>query len=138
MARPATLTAALLQLEQLSTRLTLASHLFKQHTGKDLAPLLDSHPSLQSHAPASPQHHPPPPSAPPSAPTPEAADPAPEAETEPEPFDISPLVLKALAIRKAVHQGELDDGEKAVEGLVGGLPISDAQRAQLRTWAGLE
>lgn len=146
MARPATLAAALTQLEHLSARLSLASTLFHQHTGKHLAPLLDaslpataylSTPALTPTVPPSPA--PAPAAAPPTSSTEADAPQATEAGNAGgnEAFDISPLVLKALAIRKAVHVGEVEDGEVAVAELVAGLPVSEEQRKQLRTWAGL-
>jgi len=146
MARPTTLAAALTQLEHLSARLTLASSLFHQHTNKDLAPFLDAtlpFTAYLSTATLLPDASPvPPASAPPPAPT-FSAEPAPspeqvDGESVREAFDLSPLVLKALAIRKAVHIGDVEDGERAVAELVAGLPVTAEQRTQLRTWAGLD
>jgi len=145
MARPTTLAAALTQLEHLSARLTLASSLFHQHTNRDLTSLLNaSLPQTAYLFPSStrtPAPSPPPPT-PATALMVEAEDAASlkadaGSESENEAVDISPLVLKVLAIRKAVHVGEVEDGEAAVAELVAGLPVTDEQREQLRTWAGL-
>lgn len=166
MARPTTLANALVQLEQLSARLSLASSLFHQHTGKHLSPLLDAAlpataylsptsprpaaaaAALPASLPPAPNPAPAPAPAPPSTSAPAAnsalgagAPPSgnsgSEERGEKEAFDLSPLVLRALAIRKAVHVGEVEDGERAVAELVAGLPLTEAQKDQLRTWAGL-
>lgn len=61
-----------------------------------------------------------------------AAEPAPS-----EPVDIQPYILKALALRKGVQSGTVEDGEVALDSLVVDSGLSPAQVEQLRQWAGL-
>ncbi|KAK4703978.1 hypothetical protein P7C70_g2233, partial [Phenoliferia sp. Uapishka_3] len=58
-------------------------------------------------------------------------------EDEVEPIDISPLILKALAIRKSVSGGSFgqDEAEKELQQLVVGL--TPEQTGTIRQWAGL-
>lgn len=55
----------------------------------------------------------------------------------PSAIDISPYVLKALAIRKSVHTGTIEDGETALKELLEENVFSESQQTQLRQWAGL-
>ncbi|GAA6046861.1 hypothetical protein JCM3770_005680 [Rhodotorula araucariae] len=154
-ARPQTLDAALARIHHLERQLALATELVRDRAGLDLGDLLDQAAqrggvSAQNGAAAghilSNGTAPPPPRAAvlaassgnPAAPSgTEEATP----ETAAEPVDVGPYVLRALALRKRTHLGEISDAhaeeELAVlfEGDAAGL--TEEQRATVRQWAGL-
>ncbi|GAA5892439.1 hypothetical protein JCM5296_003598 [Sporobolomyces johnsonii] len=57
----------------------------------------------------------------------------------PAPVDIGPFVLKALALRKSLATGQVEetDGEAELDKIVAGSALSDEQVKQVREWAGL-
>lgn len=52
--------------------------------------------------------------------------------------DISPYILKALAIRKGVHAGTIEDGALALRDLLGEAAFTTEQELNLRQWAGMQ
>ncbi|GJN89698.1 hypothetical protein Rhopal_002685-T1 [Rhodotorula paludigena] len=120
--QPASLADALARIAQLEQQLARAEHVVRLELGKllreaDQAGALN--PTLAPEEPSNAAARPAPslstanpaPKAPAAAPTDGEApsDPAPE------PLDIGPFVLRALALRKSVHAGALSDADAARE-----------------------
>ncbi|SCZ98874.1 BZ3500_MvSof-1268-A1-R1_Chr7-1g09301 [Microbotryum saponariae] len=129
---PTTLNSALERIRELEKRLAVAEYAIQQTTGQTLSQLLgedqdetSSKPTIAKSTPAV------------------AAEPVQNSTeigtTGPEPIEISPLVLKALAIKKGVHIGSIpeDEASSQVEKLWEGLKVTHEQKDQLRAWAGL-
>ncbi|GAA5908656.1 hypothetical protein JCM6882_003707 [Rhodosporidiobolus microsporus] len=168
--QPSTLEAALARIAYLEQQLDLARRVVRDRTGHDLATMMEfagrtaggttgsSSSSLKNAAAAAtapssgstatdtpstqPLGVPPAPTA--TAPAPYAPSPAPEPQEEQEqeePHDISPLVLRAIQLRKDLHSGrvEEDKGEDELQSIVGagGERMSEEQRETVRRWAGL-
>ncbi|KDE09046.1 hypothetical protein MVLG_00764 [Microbotryum lychnidis-dioicae p1A1 Lamole] len=129
---PTTLNSALERIRELEKRLAVAEHAIEQTTGQTLSQLLgeDQDETSSNWVIAK------------SIPT-VAAEPVQNSTeigtTGTEPIDISPLVLKALAIKKGVHIGSIpeDEASSQVEKLWKGLKLTHEQKDQLRAWAGL-
>ncbi|GAA5823436.1 hypothetical protein JCM11251_000633 [Rhodosporidiobolus azoricus] len=62
-------------------------------------------------------------------------------EEEEEPLDISPLVLRAIQLRKDLHRGKVEEekGEEELGAILqaGGGKMSEEQEETVRRWAGL-
>ncbi|GAA5860470.1 hypothetical protein JCM8547_000312 [Rhodosporidiobolus lusitaniae] len=70
-----------------------------------------------------------------------SATPAAEEETAKEPIDIAPLVLRAIQLRKDLHQGKVEDsrGEEELQNILGSMEgLSEEQRMTVTRWAGLD
>ncbi|GAA5994214.1 uncharacterized protein JCM10292_001937 [Rhodotorula paludigena] len=153
--QPASLADALARIAHLEQQLARAEHVVRARTGLELGQLLreaDQEGALDpAPAPEEPSN-----AAARPAPSLSGARPAPEApaaaptdddapsEPAPEPLDIGPFVLRALALRKSVHAGALSDADAAREleamwGAPGseGAGLSEEQRGMVRHWAGM-
>ncbi|BGP39171.1 hypothetical protein JCM10450v2_003125 [Rhodotorula kratochvilovae] len=153
--RPQSLDAALARIAHLERQLALAEQLVRDRAGLDLHELLaeaeqgraaDSGKDVAaSQAPSNGATPPPPPSSSLAshsdtlANSADGADPA--SDTPAEPIDVGPYVLRALALRKRVHLGEVTDAqaEEELRVLFEGeaAALSEDQRATVRQWAGL-
>ncbi|SCV70848.1 BQ2448_3610 [Microbotryum intermedium] len=143
---PTTLSSALERIRDLEKRLAVAEHAIQHTTGQTLSQLLGEDESASKATAGTPQE-----AAVRAASTSVTRDQASGTTTErnvtesetttqsPEPIDISALVLKALGIKKGVHIGSIPDDEAVaqVEKLWDGLELTEEQKDQLRTWAGL-
>ncbi|GAA5963813.1 hypothetical protein JCM21900_000051 [Sporobolomyces salmonicolor] len=141
--QPYTLEQALERIHVLERQLRFAAHLVGNRFGFNLEQAIaeednransDMHtqPLAAQDPPASLSSS----STPPPSPADDGDDAAPPA---PAAIDIGPFVLKALALRKSLATGQVEeaDGEAELDQIVAGSGLSDEQVKQVREWAGL-
>jgi hypothetical protein len=126
---PTSLPAALQRVSHLEQQLQQIELALQRATGSGIDHLLSSYQLSLSSDPSPTAAAPSESSEPTSSPATKAA----------EPIDISPYILQALAIRKGIKEGSIDESrhEAAVMELAEGKGLSEEQVQQLRDWAGL-